>query len=346
MSSEDPIRAARPEPTPRDALEEVLFEVKRVIVGQDAMLERLLVALLAGGHVLLEGVPGLAKTLTVKTLAEAIGGTFKRVQFTPDLVPADLVGTRVLKADGSGFDVELGPVFGNLVLADEINRAPAKVQSALLEVMQEQQVTIGGNTYAVPTPFLVMATQNPIESEGTYPLPEAQVDRFLFKLMVGYPTPGEEASVVGRSLRGPVAVEKRLDLGDLEEHRRTVAEVFVDRDVVGYAVALADATRRPTEHGLGDLVPFIEYGASPRGPIGLVHSARALAVLRGRRHVVAADVRDLAADVLRHRLVLSYDALAEGVTADDILSRVIEAIPLPAGERRRTDASQGDRFAA
>jgi MoxR-like ATPase len=191
-----------------------------------------------------------------------------------------------------------------------------------------------------------MATQNPIESEGTYPLPEAQVDRFLFKLMVGYPTPGEEASVVGRSLRGPVAVEKRLDLGDLEEHRRTVAEVFVDRDVVGYAVALADATRRPTEHGLGDLVPFIEYGASPRGPIGLVHSARALAVLRGRRHVVAADVRDLAADVLRHRLVLSYDALAEGVTADDILSRVIEAIPLPAGERRRTDASQGDRFAA
>jgi MoxR-like ATPase len=346
MSSEDPIRAARPEPTPRDALEEVLFEVKRVIVGQDAMLERLLVALLAGGHVLLEGVPGLAKTLTVKTLAEAVGGTFKRVQFTPDLVPADLVGTRVLKADGSGFDVELGPVFGNLVLADEINRAPAKVQSALLEVMQEQQVTIGGNTYAVPTPFLVMATQNPIESEGTYPLPEAQVDRFLFKLMVGYPTPGEEASVVGRSLRGPVAVEQRLQMTDLEEHRRTVAEVFVDRDVVGYAVALADATRRPTEHGLGDLVPFIEYGASPRGPIGLVHSARALAVLRGRRHVVAADVRDLAADVLRHRLVLSYDALAEGVTADDILSRVIEAIPLPAGERRRTDAPQGDRFAA
>jgi MoxR-like ATPase len=208
-------------------------------------------------------------------------------------------------------------------------------------------VTIGGNTFAVPTPFLVMATQNPIESEGTYPLPEAQVDRFLFKLMVGYPTPGEEASVVGRSLRGPVAVEKRLDLGDLETHRRTVAEVFVDRDVVGYAVSLADATRRPAEHGLADLVPFIEYGASPRGPIGLVHSARALAVLRGRRHVVAADVRDLAADVLRHRLVLSYDALAEGVSADDILSRVIEAIPLPAGERRRAETPPaGDRFAA
>ena len=347
MSSEDSIPAARPEPTPRDALEEVLFEVKRVIVGQDAMLERLLVALLAGGHVLLEGVPGLAKTLTVKTLAEALGGSIRRVQFTPDLVPADLVGTRVLRADASGFDVELGPVFGNLVLADEINRAPAKVQSALLEVMQEQQVTIGGQTFEVPKPFLVLATQNPIESEGTYPLPEAQVDRFLFKLIVGYPTPGEEASVVGRSLRGPVQVEQRLDLDDLERHRRTVSEVFVDRDVVGYAVALADATRRPAEHGLDELVPFVEYGASPRGPIGLVHAARALAMLRGRRHAVAADVRDLAPDVLRHRLVLSYDALAEGVTADDILARVIEAVPLPAGERRRTDQpARGDRYAA
>jgi MoxR-like ATPase len=346
MSTDDLIRETRPEPSPRDALEEVLFEVKRVIVGQDAMLERLLVALLAGGHVLLEGVPGLAKTLTVKTLAEAVGGTFKRVQFTPDLVPADLVGTRVLKAGGGGFDVELGPVFGNLVLADEINRAPAKVQSALLEVMQEQQVTIGGTTYPVPTPFLVLATQNPIESEGTYPLPEAQVDRFLLKLLVDYPTPGEEASVVGRSLRGPVKVEQRLDLADLETHRRTVAEVFVDRDVVGYAVALADATRRPAEHGLDDLVPFIEYGASPRGPIGLVHSARALAVLRGRRHVVAADVRDLAPDVLRHRLVLSYDALAEGITAEDILDRVMAAVALPAGERRRSAEAGSTPYAA
>jgi MoxR-like ATPase len=346
MSSDDHIRAARPEPTPRDALEEVLFEVKRVIVGQDAMLERLLVALLAGGHVLLEGVPGLAKTLTVKTLAEAVGGKFTRIQFTPDLVPADLVGTRVLQAGGGGFDVELGPVFGNLVLADEINRAPAKVQSALLEVMQEQQVTIGGTTYPVPTPFLVLATQNPIESEGTYPLPEAQVDRFLFKVVVGYPTPGEEASVVGRSLRGPVQVEKRLELTELEAHRRTVQEVFVDRDVVGYAVALADATRRPAEHGLDDLVPFVEYGASPRGPIGLVHAARALAVLRGRRHVVAADVRDLAPDVLRHRLVLSYDALAEGVSADDILARVLDTIPIPAGERRRTADPGSAQYAA
>ncbi|UGS35147.1 AAA family ATPase [Capillimicrobium parvum] len=345
MSSDHPIRETRPEPSPRDALEEVLFEVKRVIVGQDAMLERLLVALLAGGHVLLEGVPGLAKTLTVKTLAEAVGGKFTRVQFTPDLVPADLVGTRVLKAGGGGFDVELGPVFGNLVLADEINRAPAKVQSALLEVMQEQQVTIGGTTYPVPTPFLVLATQNPIESEGTYPLPEAQVDRFLLKLLVGYPTPGEEAAVVGRSLRGPVVVEKRLELSDLETHRRTVAEVFVDRDVVGYAVALADATRRPAEHGLEDLVPFVEYGASPRGPIGLVHAARALAMLRGRRHVVAADVRDLAPDVLRHRLVMSYDALAEGITAEDVLDRVLEAVPLPAGERRRANDAR-DQYAA
>jgi MoxR-like ATPase len=346
MSFDDPIRETRPEPSPRDALEEVLFEVKRVIVGQDAMLERLLVALLAGGHVLLEGVPGLAKTLTVKTLAEAVGGTFKRVQFTPDLVPADLVGTRVLKPGGGGFDVELGPVFGNLVLADEINRAPAKVQSALLEVMQEQQVTIGGTTYPVPTPFLVLATQNPIESEGTYPLPEAQVDRFLLKLLVGYPTPGEEASVVGRSLRGPVQIEQRLDLADLEVHRKTVSEVFVDRDVVGYAVALADATRRPAEHGIDDLTPFIEYGASPRGPIGLVHAARALAVLRGRRHVVAADVRDLAPDVLRHRLVLSYDALAEGITAEDILERVMAAVPLPAGERRRTADAGTTQYAA
>ncbi len=337
MSFDDePIRVARPEPTPRDALEEVLFEVKRVIVGQDAMLERLLVALLAGGHVLLEGVPGLAKTLTVSTLARTIEAKFSRIQFTPDLLPADLVGTLIYNPRDGTFSPRKGPVFANLVLADEINRAPAKVQSALLEVMQEQQVTIGGTTYEVPKPFLVLATQNPIESEGTYPLPEAQVDRFLFKLLVGYPTPGEEASVVGRSLRGDVAIQQRLDLADLDVHRQTVSEVFVDRDVVGYAVALADATRRPAEHGLDEIVPFVEYGASPRGPIGLVHAARALAVLRGRRHVVASDVRDLAPDVLRHRLVLSYDALAEGVTAEDILSRVIDAIPLPQSERRRT----------
>jgi len=338
MTDDDRIHVVRddaPPPGPRQALEEVLFEVKRVIVGQDAMLERLLVAILAGGHVLLEGVPGLAKTLTVRTLAESLGGSFRRIQFTPDLVPSDLVGTRVLKPGGTGFDVELGPIFGNLVLADEINRAPAKVQSALLEVMQEQQVTIGGTTYPVPTPFLVLATQNPIESEGTYPLPEAQTDRFLFKLIVGYPTPGEEAAVVGRSLKPAPAVRQRLTMEDLDRLRDEITEVFVDRDVVGYAVALADATRNPGAYGLSRLEGYVEYGASPRGPIGVVQAARALAALRGRRHVTATDVRDLAPDVLRHRLVLSYDALAEGVTPDDILREVLDAVAVPDGERRR-----------
>jgi MoxR-like ATPase len=321
---------------PRRALGEVLHEVKRVIVGQDAMLERLLVALLAGGHVLLEGVPGLAKTLTVKTLAEVVGGSFRRVQFTPDLVPADLVGTRIWRPDTGRFDTELGPVFGNLLLADEINRAPAKVQSALLEVMQEHQVTIGGTTYPVPRPFLVLATQNPIESEGTYPLPEAQVDRFLMKLLVDYPTPGEEAAVVGRSLTGFAEVRQRIELGDLDHFAAATQGVLVDREVIGYAVSLADATRDPAGHGLGDLRGMIEYGASPRGPIGLIHSARALALLRGRGYVSPADVRDLAADVLRHRLVLSYDALSEGVTADAILDRVLDAVPQPDDRYERT----------
>ena len=320
---------AEPHDDPRRALGEALHELKRVIVGQDAMLERLLVSLLAGGHVLLEGVPGLAKTLTIKTLAEVIGGTFRRVQFTPDLVPADLVGTRIWRPDTGRFDTELGPVFGNLLLADEINRAPAKVQSALLEVMQEHQVTIGGTTYPVPRPFLVLATQNPIESEGTYPLPEAQVDRFLMKLLVDYPSTGEESAVVGRSLGGPIEVRQRLELTDLERYAQAASSVLVDREIIAYAVALADATRHPGEHGLGDLAPMVEYGASPRGPIGLIHSARALALLRGRGYVSAADVRDLAPDVLRHRLVLSYDALSEGVTADAILDRVLAAVPEP-----------------
>jgi MoxR-like ATPase len=319
---------------PRQALEEVLYEIKRVIVGQDAMLERLLVAMLAGGHVLLEGVPGLAKTLTIRTLADVLGGSFKRVQFTPDLVPADLVGTRVLRADTGRFDTELGPVFGNFVLADEINRAPAKVQSALLEVMQEQQVTIGGSTYAVPRPFLVMATQNPIESEGTYPLPEAQVDRFLFKIVVDYPSIGEEAAVVGRSLAPAPDVRVRLSMTELEHYAKVAAGVFVDRDVIGYAVRLVDATRRPAAHGLAELEQFVEYGASPRGSIGLVQAARALALLRGRTHVAEQDVRDLARDVLRHRLVLSYDALSENVSADDVLDRVLEQVaPAPAALR-------------
>ena len=319
----------QPRDDARAALEEALYEMKRVIVGQDAMLERLLVSLLAGGHVLLEGVPGLAKTLTVRTLADVVGGTFKRVQFTPDLVPADLVGTRIWRPDTGRFDTELGPVFGNVLLADEINRAPAKVQSALLEVMQEHQVTIGGQTFPVPRPFLVLATQNPIESEGTYPLPEAQVDRFLMKLLVDYPTAGEEAAVVGRSLGAAAIVRQRLELGDLERYAASTATIMVDRDIIAYAVALADATRHPQAHGLDDLAGMVEFGASPRGPIGLVHAARALAMLRGRGYVNATDVRDLAPDVLRHRLVLSYDALSEGVTADAILDRVLEAVPEP-----------------
>jgi MoxR-like ATPase len=317
----------------RDALQEALYEIKRVIVGQDAMLERLLVSLLAGGHVLLEGVPGLAKTLTVKTLAAVLGGSYSRIQFTPDLVPADLVGTRVWRPDTGGFDTELGPVFHNFLLADEINRAPAKVQSALLEVMQEQQVTIGGTTYGVPLPFIVMATQNPIESEGTYPLPEAQVDRFLMKILVDYPSIGEEAAVVGRSLQDPVEVRECLSLEDLRIHARTAQTVVVERETIGYAVALADATRHPANYGLDDLAGLIEFGASPRGPIGLVQAARVLALLRGRGHIAPEDIRDLAADVLRHRVVLSYDALSDGVTVDELLERVLGAVPEPGAAR-------------
>jgi MoxR-like ATPase len=325
QSSELRVQASR-------ALEEALYEIKRVIVGQDAMLERLLVSLLAGGHVLLEGVPGLAKTLTVKTLATVLGGTYSRIQFTPDLVPADLVGTRIYRPDTGSFDTELGPVNCNFLLADEINRAPAKVQSALLEVMQEQQVTIGGTTFQVPLPFIVMATQNPIESEGTYPLPEAQVDRFLMKILVDYPSVGEEAAVVGRSLGEPAAVRERLSLDALRRYATAATTVLVDREAIGYAVALADATRRPADHGLRELAALIEFGASPRGPIGLVHAARVLALLRGRGHVLSTDIRDLAVDVLRHRIVLSYDALSDGVTADELLERVLAAVPEPDAE--------------
>jgi len=317
----------------REDLQEALHEIKRVIVGQDAMLERLLVSLLAAGHVLLEGVPGLAKTLTVKTLSSVLGGSYSRIQFTPDLVPADLVGTRIFRPDKGAFETELGPVFCNFLLADEINRAPAKVQSALLEVMQEQQVTLGGATYPVPLPFVVMATQNPIESEGTYPLPEAQLDRFLMKVIVDYPSAGEEAAVVGRSLHAQAVVRQCLSLEDLTRHAEAVETVLVDRDAIGYAVALADATRRPSEHGLDELAPLIEFGASPRGPIGLVQAARALALLRGRGHVAGEDIRDLAADVLRHRIVLSYDALSEGVTADEVLGKVLATVPAPEADR-------------
>jgi MoxR-like ATPase len=328
----------------RDALQQVLYEIKRVIVGQDAMLERLLVSLLAGGHVLLEGVPGLAKTLTVKTLSASLGGSYGRIQFTPDLVPADLVGTRVWRPDTGSFDTELGPVFHNFLLADEINRAPAKVQSALLEVMQEQQVTIGGTSYKVPTPFIVMATQNPIESEGTYPLPEAQVDRFLMKIIVDYPSVGEEAAVVGRSLRDPADVRECLTLEDLRRHAAATQTIIVDREVIGYAVALADATRHPEQHGLADIKGLIEFGSSPRGPIGLVAAARALALLRGRGHVETQDIRDLTPDLLRHRIVLSYDGLSEGVTADVLLDRVLAVVPEP-GARRLMRADDGEHRA-
>ena len=320
---------------PREALESALFEIKRVIIGQDAMLERVMVALLSGGHVLLEGVPGLAKTLTIKTLASVVGGTFSRIQFTPDLVPSDLVGTRIYRPDTGTLDTELGPVFANFLLADEINRAPAKVQSALLEVMQEQQVTIGGRTHPVPVPFLVLATQNPIESEGTYPLPEAQVDRFLMKILVDYPAPGDEAAVVNRSLDPVTNVDERLTVADLLRFREAAADVIVDREVVDYAVALADATRRPGRYGLTEVEALVSYGASPRGPIGLVHAARSLALLRGRRHVLASDVRDLAPEVLRHRLVLSYEGLSEGARPDDLLDQIMEAVPEP--DRRGVD---------
>jgi MoxR-like ATPase len=313
----------RPERAAHDALESALFEVKRVIVGQEAMLERVLVALLAGGHVLLEGVPGLAKTLTVKTVADVLGGSFKRLQFTPDLVPADLVGTRIYRPNSGDFDIELGPVFCNFLLADEINRAPAKVQSALLEVMQEHQVTIGHETHRVPRPFLVLATQNPIESEGTYPLPEAQVDRFMFKLVVDYPDVRDEVAVVERSLEGGGRAREVLSPAALAQHQHAAAAVYVDRRVMEYAVALTTATRQPMEEG------WVEFGASPRGSINLVHAGRALALLRGRDYVLPMDVRDLARDVLRHRIVLTYEALAAGVDADTVLDRVLETVKMP-----------------
>jgi MoxR-like ATPase len=325
-------RALHPVSDPTDGRttsEAVLFEIRRVIVGQDAMLERVLVALLAGGHLLLEGVPGLAKTLTVKTLADVLDASFHRIQFTPDLVPADLVGTRIYRPDKSTFDTELGPVFCNFLLADEINRAPAKVQSALLEVMQERQVTIGPETFPVPKPFLVMATQNPIEAEGTYPLPEAQVDRFMMKVKVDYPTATEESMVVQRSLAAAADVTSILTADGLATLQALTAEVYVDRAIVDYAVALTRATREPASVGMSGVAPFISYGASPRGSIYLIHAARALAVVRGRRYVLPSDIIDLSRDVLRHRIVPSFAALADEVTADMILDRVLPAVAVP-----------------
>ncbi len=313
----------------RERIEQALFEIRRVIAGQDAMLERVLVCLLGQGHLLLEGVPGLAKTLTVKTTAGVLGGSFARVQFTPDLVPSDLVGTRVYRPGEGSFDTELGPVFCNFLLADEINRAPAKVQSALLEVMQERQVTIHHQTHAVPDPFLVLATQNPIESEGTYPLPEAQVDRFMLKVLIGYPERDEELTIVQRQLVAAPELRQTLSLEQLRELQAAVYGVYVDPGLVSYAVSLAAATRDPAAHGLADLSAYIAFGASPRGPISLMQAARALALMRGRDYVLVEDVQALTKDALRHRLVLSYQALAEELSPDAILERVVATIPVP-----------------
>jgi MoxR-like ATPase len=310
-------------------LERALFEVKRVIVGQDRLVERMFVALLARGHCLLEGVPGVAKTLAVETLAKVVGGSFGRVQFTPDLVPADIIGTRIYRQSSEKFDVELGPIFVNFLLADEINRAPAKVQSALLEVMSERQVTIGGHTYPVPDPFLVMATQNPIEQEGVYPLPEAQRDRFLMKVIVGYPTDAEEREIVYRMGVAAPEPETVLSPADLIALQRKADQVFVHNALVDYAVRLVVATRAPAQHGMPDVARLIQYGASPRASLSLVRATRALALMRGRDYALPQDVQDVAPDILRHRLVLSYDALADDVPADHIVNRLMSSVPPP-----------------
>jgi MoxR-like ATPase len=310
-------------------MEQVLYEIKKVIVGQDHLLERVLVAILSQGHLLVEGVPGLAKTLTIKTLAEAIHGTFKRIQFTPDLVPADLVGTRIYNQKTGEFSTSLGPVFTNLLLADEINRAPAKVQSALLEVMQESQVTIGGQTFKVPEPFMVMATQNPIETEGTYPLPEAQVDRFMMKVLVDYPSESDEFVIVERMTGVLAAVKPVVTTEQLTDLRHETEKVYVDPSLMQYAVRLANATREPGRFGIADIAKYIMYGTSPRASINLIVSARALAFVRGRNYVIPQDVIDMSLDVMRHRLVLSYEAMSDGVNSDNLLKRILERIPVP-----------------
>ena len=310
-------------------MQRILYEVKRVVVGQDHFLERVLVAMLAQGHLLVEGVPGLAKTLTVKTLARTVRGQFKRIQFTPDLLPADLVGTRMYNQRSGEFSTVLGPVFTNLLLADEINRAPAKVQSALLEVMQERQVTIAGETHKVPEPFLVMATQNPIETEGTYPLPEAQVDRFMMKVLVGYPTEEEEFVIVERVTGTATDVSSVATTEQLSALQTECRKAYVDPALIQYAVKLVAATRRPDRFGLTDLARYITFGASPRATIHLIEGARALAFLRGREYVLPEDVTDLVPDVLRHRLVLSYEALSDAKTADELVTRIMKAVPAP-----------------
>ena len=325
-------------------MEQILYEMKRVVVGQDVFLERVMVAILAQGHLLVEGVPGLAKTLTVKTLAATLRGSFKRIQFTPDLVPADLVGTRIFNPRTGEFTTSLGPVFTHLLLADEINRAPAKVQSALLEVMQERQVTIAGETHKVPEPFLVMATQNPIETEGTYPLPEAQVDRFMMKVLVDYPSE-EEEFVIAQRVTGPAtSVSAVASMGQLAELQQECRKVYVDPSLMQYAVKLVSATRRPDRYGLAEIAKYLSYGASPRATIGLIEGARALAFMRGRSYALPEDMTGLVGDVLRHRLVLSYEALADGLNADEIIQRVMKRIPVPdkpLAPQHSTDGAHG-----
>jgi MoxR-like ATPase len=321
-ASLDPLEAA-------PVLERVLFEVKRVLVGQDRMIERMMVCLLARGHCLLEGVPGLAKTLAVETLARAVGGDFARIQFTPDLVPADIVGTQVYQPNEGAFTVALGPVFNNFVLADEINRAPAKVQSALLEVMSERHVSIGGVTYPAPDPFLVLATQNPIESEGVYPLPEAQRDRFLLKVLVPYPTPTEELEIINRMGVDPPSARPVLEPMDLALLQDATDRVFVNQGIAEFAVRMVLTTRDPAAFGLTDLASVLDYGASPRASLGLVAAARALALLRGRDYAVPEDLTDVARDVLRHRLVLSFEAVADGVDVEDVLTQVLDSVAPP-----------------
>jgi MoxR-like ATPase len=324
-------------------LEQVLYQVKKVIVGQDGLLERMMVALLARGHILVEGVPGLAKTMAIKTLAQAVGGQFQRVQFTPDLVPADIVGTRIYNQKLGEFQVSLGPVFCNLLLADEINRAPAKVQSALLEVMQERQVTIGRETHKVPDPFLVMATQNPIENEGTYELPEAQVDRFMLKVLIGYPSPSEEFIIVDRMTRAIETVTQVMDTDTLRALQTVADNVFVDPALIEYAVKVVNVTRNPAANGMPNMARHITFGASPRASINMILGAKALAVLRGRDYALPADVRDLALDVMRHRLVLSYEAMAEGVTADQLLNHVLSQVAMPEVATRERVGSRDHR---
>lgn len=340
--------AAAPQPPGHDAqlLERTVFEVKRVIVGQDRLIERMLVGLLARGHLLLEGVPGVAKTLAVETVAHVVGGSFARLQFTPDLVPADILGTRIYRQGSERFDVELGPVVANFVLADEINRAPAKVQSALLEVMAERHVSIGGETHSMPDPFLVLATQNPIENEGVYPLPEAQRDRFLFKIPVEYPTLEEEREIVYRMGTTPPTPHRVLDPRELTRLQDVTSRVFVHHALVDYTVRLVSATRTPGEHGLSDVAGWVAYGASPRATLGIIAAARALALLRGRDYVLPQEMVDVASDVLRHRLVLSYDALADEVPVEHIVARVLQTVPLPQVSARTQATPPGEQAPA